>query len=185
MFFGLWVIYYALHSLLAANAVKSKVPLPAQAYRFLYSGFAGLGLLFVLFFGASLESTYMILPSAVTEYVGLIMTAIGVLVIKRGFRKYSFREFMGIKKEETGTLQTDGLQAYIRHPLYTGTILLVMGYVIFNPLLVNGITLFSLFLYLPFGIHFEEKKLIKQYGQAYLDYKEKVPSLFPNRLRKR
>lgn len=185
MFFGLWVVYYTLHSLLAMDIVKSKAPLSAQAYRFLYSAFAGLGLLFILFFGASLESTYMILPSAITEYIGLIITAIGVLVMKRAFRKYSLRGFMGFKKEDTTTLQTEGLQAHIRHPLYTGTILLVMGYVIFNPLLVNGVTLISLFIYLPIGIKLEEQKLLKHFGPAYADYRQRVPALLPNPFKRR
>jgi protein-S-isoprenylcysteine O-methyltransferase Ste14 len=179
IFFGLWAIYYALHSILALDSIKSSVPFSARVYRLLYSTFAGLGLLFVLFFGASLESAFLIAPGNNTTYIGLILAGAGVLLIKRAFRKYSFRGFLGFKKEES-TLQTTGLQARMRHPLYTGTILLVLGYFIFNPLMVNLVSLVSLLIYLPFGIRLEEKKLIKQFGQAYIKYRQQVPALFPN-----
>lgn len=179
IFFGLWAVYYALHSILALDSIKSRVPLSARNYRLLYSTFAGLGLLFVLFFGASLESAFLIAPSNNTTYIGLILAGAGVLLIKRAFRKYSFRSFLGFKKEES-TLQTTGLQARMRHPLYTGTILLVLGYFIFNPLMVNLVSLVSLLIYLPFGIRLEEKKLVKQFGQAYTKYRQQVPALFPN-----
>ncbi len=33
--------------------------------------------------------------------------------------------------------------------------------------------------YLPFGIHFEEKKLRRQFGQAYLEYEKQVKRLIP------
>lgn len=185
MFFGMWVIYYALHSYLALNRVKARVPLSVQTYRLLYSAFAGFGLLFILFFGASLESSFIIAPSETTTYLGLILAGTGVLLIKRAFRSYSFRGFLGFKKEDSSTLHTTGLQGRMRHPLYTGTVLLVGGYLIFNPLLVNAVTFVSLMLYLPIGIRFEEKKLIEQFGQAYEDYRQKVPALFPNPFKRR
>lgn len=183
-FFGLWAVYYFLHSFLAHNSVKTKVPLSKQAYRLLYSGFSGLGLLFVLFFGASLESSFIIAPSETTTYLGLILAGTGVLLVKRAFRSYSFRGFLGFKKEDDTSLHTSGLQGRMRHPLYTGTILLVAGYLIFNPLLVNLVSFVSLMLYLPFGIRLEEKKLIDQFGQAYENYRTQVPALFPNPFRK-
>lgn len=184
MFFGLWAVYYTLHSLLALNSVKAKVPLSPRAYRLLYSAFAGLGLLFILFFGASLESTPIIATSPTTTYLGLILAGTGVLLIKRAFRNYSFRGFLGFKKEDTDKLQTTGIQSRMRHPLYTGTILLVAGYLIFNPLMVNLVSFVSLMIYLPFGIKLEEKKLIQQFGKAYEKYQKQVPSLFPNPFRK-
>ncbi len=184
IFFGMWVVYYALHSYLALSSVKTRVPLSAQAYRLLYSAFSGLGLLFILFFGASLESSFIIAPSETTTYLGLILAGTGVLLIKRAFRSYSFRGFIGFKKEDTTTLHTSGLQSRMRHPLYTGTVLLVGGYLIFNPLLVNLVTFASLMLYLPLGIRLEEKKLIEQFGETYEKYRQQVPALFPNPFKK-
>ena len=35
------------------------------------------------------------------------------------------------------------------------------------------------FLYLPFGIYWEEQKLILHFGKAYLDYKKSVKALIP------
>jgi protein-S-isoprenylcysteine O-methyltransferase Ste14 len=39
--------------------------------------------------------------------------------------------------------------------------------------------------YIPIGIYFEEKKLIKMYGDQYVEYKKRVPAIFPNALSSR
>ena len=42
----------------------------------------------------------------------------------------------------------------------------------------------ALSVYLPFGIYWEEQKLINSFGQTYRDYQAKVPAFFPNPLKK-
>ena len=179
IFFGCWMVYYALHSFLAADGVKAKIRLKPQVYRLLYSLLSSVLLLYVIILGAVQPTFFVFNASSNTKVVALSLTAVGVFIVKRAFRNYSFRGFLGIKAEEGG-LKTDGLQGRMRHPLYTGTILIVMGFFFFSPTMINLTTLISLFVYLPFGIWLEEKKLIRHFGQAYLDYRQKVPALFPN-----
>ena len=107
------------------------------------------------------------------------MAGFGVFIIKRSFRNYSFRAFVGFIKEKTTLLKTNGIHGAIRHPLYTGTLLIALGYFFFNPLLIHSITFFSIVLYLPFGTYWKEKKLIEMHGENYTQYKKEVPSLFP------
>ena len=177
-FFACWVVYYALHSFLALDAVKARVPLSRQAYRLLYSLISIVLLIFVLLLGAVQDTFFVVAPSSTTMSFAGAFTIVGVFLVKRAFRNYSFRGFLGVKKEPA-ELKTDGIQGRMRHPLYTGTILIVMGYCSFNPNMINVVSLLSLLLYLPFGIYLEEKKLIRQFGQAYLDYRQEVPALFP------
>ncbi len=179
IFFACWVGFYTLHSLLAANKVKKALGLNPKIYRLVYSLFSTFSLGVILLYGASLTSPLFLYPNPISFGLGLLTATYGIFIIKRAFRNYSFREFMGFKKETVAELKTTGLQARMRHPLYTGTILLVVGYALFNPLIVNFISLLALSIYLPFGIRYEEKKLIRIFGDQYIEYKNSVPALFP------
>jgi methanethiol S-methyltransferase len=181
LFFGCWVVFYFLHSLLLSNMVKAKQPFGSKTYRLIYSIFSTLTFGFTLLLGASIYSGFVLPPSQMTFAIGLLIASFGFFVMKRAFRNYSLRVFLGFKKEEKtdNSLKTDKLQGKIRHPLYSGTILLFFGYFIYNPLLVNLISLVALLIYLPIGIYLEEKKLVEIHGKAYLKYKEEVPALIP------
>ncbi|MFT6972550.1 MAG: protein-S-isoprenylcysteine O-methyltransferase Ste14 [Candidatus Endobugula sp.] len=181
LFFCCWVLFYTLHSILSADKVKEKQPFSPKVYRLIYSLFSTVTLGFILILGASIYSGFVLPPSQVTFSIGLLTASFGFFVIKRAFRNYSFKSFLGLKKEdkENTDLKIDKLQGKMRHPLYTGTILIFFGYFIYNPLLVNLISLVALLIYLPIGIYLEEKKLIQTYGKAYIKYKEEVPALIP------
>ena len=181
IFLGCWALFYTIHSLLASNGFKSKVALNPTTYRLIYSLFSTLSFAFILLLGASIYSAFILPPSPITTYIGLMLATFGLFVIKRSFRNYSLQVFLGLKKESQSDqkLKKDKLQSKIRYPLYTGTILLFLGYFIYNPLLVNLVSLVALLAYLPFGIRLEEKKLIQQFGDEYLEYKKSTPALFP------
>ncbi|MGW8121493.1 methyltransferase family protein [Roseivirga echinicomitans] len=181
IFFGCWVLFYTAHSLFASNGFKDKVPLSPRTYRLIYSTFSTIAFAFILLLGASIYSAFVLAPNPITTYFGLMLATLGLFVIKRSFRNYNLRVFLGFKKETPSdqSLKKDKLQSKIRHPLYAGTILLFLGYFIYNPLLINLVSLAALIAYLPFGIRLEEKKLIQQFGDEYLQYKKDTPSLFP------
>ena len=179
VFFGCWIVYYGLHSAFASSWMKSKLSLNATIYRFLYSSFSALALFAILLFGASIYSPLFIPPNPITFGLGMFLAAYGIFIVKRAFRNYGFRAFIGLKKEGEPALKISGLQSKIRHPLYTGTLLIVFGYVLFNPLMINLVSLVAVLIYLPFGIRLEEKKLIQMFGSEYLNYKKSVPALVP------
>ena len=81
--------------------------------------------------------------------------------------------------DEISELKKDGILGYVRHPIYTGTILVILGFFLFIPNLPTLVSCMCMLLYLPIGIYLEEKKLIALYGSAYLEYRDKVPALFP------
>ena len=76
-------------------------------------------------------------------------------------------------------LRTEGMLKYVRHPMYSGTILLVTGFLAFAPSSINAVTWLMMVGYIVVAIPFEEKKLVARYGEAYESYKQKVPALIP------
>ena len=84
------------------------------------------------------------------------------------------------QKAPVHELKISGIHRYVRHPLYTGTIMVVWGFYFLFPYLNNLIAVILLTLYVLIGLRFEERKLIAEFGALYLDYKKMVPSLIPD-----
>lgn len=178
----LWLVYFSLHSLLAAGSVKQyfrdKLPSVDKYYRFVYSVFATTGLLGILFFSGLIPKNYLFSSTGIIRYLSLVLATFSVIIFKQVFRGYKFSYFIGLKQGEEEFVTT-GILKYVRHPLYSATILLVMGYFLFDPTLSTLTSAVCIFVYLPIGIYLEEKKLIEQYGNRYLQYKKEVPAIVP------
>lgn len=77
----------------------------------------------------------------------------------------------------SGALVTTGLYQRVRHPIYTFSILAIwlVPMVSWNLLaLMIGLTL-----YIFVGIYFEERKLVAEFGEAYIAYRARTPVLLP------
>lgn len=104
-----------------------------------------------------------------------IVSGLPLVILGESVRTWSSGH---IKKNKE--LATDGPYAYTRNPLYFGSFLMGLGFVV----IVSN--LYVLFLYL-FGfitIYFsvmrsEEADLEKAFGKQFLDYHERVPAFFP------
>lgn len=172
-----------MHSLLAADSTKhyfnKLLGKSFRYYRLTYNLFSIVGLLIILFLNASIPSDYLIEGSGWTRYFSLMIATGGIFILKAAFKQYSIKGFLGIENDAQEKFNTDGILKRIRHPIYSGTILIVIGFWLFTP---NAPTLVSagcIFIYLMIGIPLEERKLIRKYGEAYLEYKRKVPALIP------
>jgi protein-S-isoprenylcysteine O-methyltransferase Ste14 len=171
-----WVVYFGLHSILAMNSVKSKFP--PRVFRIFYVLFSTGGLLALLFYNGSIHSLKFFVSEGPVRYVSLVLTTFGVMTIQSSFRQYSFKGFIGLA-DENKELRTDGVLQYVRHPIQAGVILIVLGFFFFLPNLPTLISCICVLLYIPIGIYLEEKKLVKAYGDRYLEYQKKVPAIFP------
>ncbi|HEY5732004.1 MAG TPA: isoprenylcysteine carboxylmethyltransferase family protein [Anaerolineales bacterium] len=86
-----------------------------------------------------------------------------------------FRQLL--EEEKPGKLVTKGFYRYMRHPLYTFGLLIIW--------LSSNVTLNSLVVYLGLtvyifvGVYFEERKLLHEFGQEYVDYKSATPMIVP------
>lgn len=186
-----WILFYFSHSFLITDNTKKfmqkRLNSGFKYYRLSYNIFSTITFLLILWYAANLPVIEVFARNPVTNYVGLSLALVGILLGKRAFKPYHTGEFLGlsqIKKndadlENRNELKTGGLLSKIRHPLYSATILLVVGFWFFSPTLANSITVGSALVYLYIGIQLEEKKLIRHFGKAYLDYKKRVPMLIP------
>jgi len=76
-------------------------------------------------------------------------------------------------------LVTDGVYSYVRHPQYSGLFLVTIGFLIQWPSLTTLIMWpILIFAYYRLAMR-EEKDMVKQFGQEYLDYKKRVSAFIP------
>ncbi len=109
---------------------------------------------------------------------GLIVLGFGLVI--NSLMNYDLSAFMGLSKEDkSDELVTTGINQRLRHPLYLGTILAVIGWVTIHPTVATACTAIVTFVYIQIGIYLEEKKLVNQFGVAYEQYQHEVPKLFP------
>jgi methanethiol S-methyltransferase len=128
---------------------------------------------------ASIPSVYFIQPNSWTRYLSLMLATAGIFIVKAAFRQYNLRGFMGMDDDQHEEFKAGGILQYMRHPLYTATILITLGFWLFIPNETTLVSVACIFLYLGIGIPLEERKLIKQYGDAYRKYRKDVPALVP------
>lgn len=174
-----WAIYLILHSWLASERVKTWVPISARGYRLLYSALSSAGILVLFYWMATIPPGYLFASQGWLQYGGLVLTAWGVMTVMAAFRQISARTFLGLKAEVPGELIRSGVYAKVRHPIYSGTLLILAGMVLFIPTLAVGLSVLVVVLYLPVGIYFEEQKLILQHGESYLQYRREVKAVVP------
>lgn len=186
---GSWVIFYALHSLLASTKVKrilqGKWGMTDKNYRLGYSILATLSFLVILFQILTLPNRSLIPSGGWVEKAGYFLATLGVITCMRALKGVAWTEFLGFKAEEKpAELRQDGFYARTRHPLYLGIWLIFLGYVGVSGSLGAIIHWVCLSIYLPFGIDWEEKKLVQVFGDTYRTYQQAVPIFFPNPLKK-
>jgi protein-S-isoprenylcysteine O-methyltransferase Ste14 len=108
-------------------------------------------------------------PDAHSLTLGLPVSAIGLLL----------RAWATGHLEKNTRLTESGPYAFVRNPLYLGTLLVAAGFVIASQrwLLAGLFTAVFLFIYLPV-IELEEQHLQKLFPE-FADYSKRVPPLWP------
>ena len=103
----------------------------------------------------------------VTMPIGGVLAFVGAYICIKWYTYW--------KRSYKGKLLTDGPFARVRHPLYSGFLALVYGVLLLAPLvdtiMLAGISTSVVFVY----VRKEEEFLLKEYGEAYREYVERVP----------
>jgi len=105
---------------------------------------------------------------------------------------WDFLEFVGLRQllrhvrdealEEPETLFTGKAYAVVRHPLYLGCSLILA----FHPAQTHNslASAAAIVAYFFVGTFFEEKRMVRKFGDAYREYQGRVPRILPFRFRR-
>jgi protein-S-isoprenylcysteine O-methyltransferase Ste14 len=139
-------------------------------------------ILVAIFSSIHVSSNYYfpILNNIYISYIGLTIIIIGTifrLIILKSLGKY-FTVDVTIKNNHK--LKTDGFYKFLRHPTYFVSLVTFIG---FGISLNNWISLIIVFLLITsvfmYRIKVEEKALIQEFGEEYLEYKKSTKGLIP------
>jgi protein-S-isoprenylcysteine O-methyltransferase Ste14 len=111
-------------------------------------------------------------------FLGFSLTVSGILVLGFAFLKLSSNLTPFPTPKQKGTLETNGIYKYIRHPIYTGMLLTTLGIALYSAsygrLIITAL-LYFLFLYKS---KYEEMMLLEKF-EDYTDYKKRTGRFFP------
>lgn len=123
--------------------------------------------------GGIKSSVYYFSKHWPTRAIGVWMTLCGMLLVFLGWMK--------IHKSQG--LVTSGIYRFMRHPQYTGIFLIITGWM-FRWLNPTILIMYPILLILYYRLaRREENQVLKEFGDAYIRYKETTPMFLPIRLR--
>jgi protein-S-isoprenylcysteine O-methyltransferase Ste14 len=192
----LFAIFGYTHTLLASLKIKiwfKKVFGNLIAfYRLLYNLFGLLSIYLIYEFSPKPHIIIYDLPNPYDLYM-LVPQFLSLAGLIWAFKYICFKEFLGLSQirrfienkyvtelDEDFTLRIDGPYKYSRHPVYFFSI----TFLLFRPVMdLFYLTFFvCVVAYFYIGSYYEEKKLVRQFGEIYEEYRKEVPRIFPVKL---
>lgn len=185
------LLYGAVHSALASLTAKARARrwfgnLGVRTYRLLYNLFAVLSLLPVLALTGLLPDR--LLYTIPFPWVGITLAGqlLAVLALAVGLLQTGPASFFGIRQLlapdparecAAAGLVVTGLYRWVRHPLYTAGLVFIW----LVPRMTLNMLAFNLgaTVYIILGAILEERKLLREFGEAYDSYRRTTPMLFP------
>ncbi|MFZ2865009.1 MAG: hypothetical protein WA440_09685 [Ignavibacteriaceae bacterium] len=194
----LFALYGSVHSVLASDKIKiifKKLFGKFIAfYRLLFNIFALLSLYYIWeaaphpslqIYQLPPPFDYLVLIPQLTAMAGMIWCFkyislkefLGVNQIERFFKK----EYSENELDERYTLRISGPYKYSRHPVYFFSIIFLLFRAEMNLFYLTMFISFTAYFYI--GSYYEEKKLVRLFGDVYSNYRKNVPRIFPIRIK--
>jgi protein-S-isoprenylcysteine O-methyltransferase Ste14 len=180
------VLWGVFHSLLASTGIKdllrrAYVDEFMKSYRLLYNIYAVISFLPILYLMVTLSDKILYQVSPPNNYWMRVGQGASLFFLIAAVFQTDILSFIGVRQlfeeEKTGTLITKGLYHYVRHPLYTFSLLILW---LSPKMTLNSVVVYiALTVYVLIGIIFEERKLLREYGQDYANYRANTPMLIP------
>lgn len=174
----LFSVFALHHSVFARTGVKQRVTtwVPAPLERAVYTLVASVLFILVCWWWLPVPGHAWRLDGA-WRWLGYGVQAAGVAVTFFGARALDVLDLAGVRQVQKNPptharLETGGLYRLVRHPLYSGWALLVLG----APDMTFTRLVFALVstVYLMIAIPFEERSLVETFGPEYASYQRKV-----------
>ncbi|WP_456475405.1 methyltransferase family protein [Candidatus Pyrohabitans sp.] len=177
--FGLFAL---VHSLTAARFFKAwagrALKLEGARYRLIYTllSFATVLPFAAYWFARRGETPLLLSVTGAAAVLVLLVKLAGAAILVVSIIQTGMAEFLGLRREQK-RLVTSGLYARVRHPMYLGALLFIWA----SPeLRALDVLLYLLAtLYFGFGIYMEERRLGEEFGDAYEEYRSRVPAILP------
>jgi methanethiol S-methyltransferase len=152
-----------------------------KSYRLLYNVFAVLSIAPALYLMVALPDQTIYQVPRPWSYLLLAGQAISALFLLAAVLQTDVLAFVGLRQlveeEQEGGLVTGGLYRFVRHPLYTFSLLILW---LSPSMSVNTLIVYAaLTIYVLLGIFFEERKLLREFGEEYANYRSVTPMLIP------
>lgn len=180
------VIWGVVHSIMASLGFKEFLRRTLgdgfmKFYRLLYNVFAVVSFVPILYLMVVLPDENLYQVPSPWSYVMSAGQGISVILLFVTVLQTDSLSFIGLRQlfeeEKSGSLVTNGFYRFIRHPLYTFGLLILW---LSPSMSVNSfIVYFALTIYIFVGAYFEERKLLREFGQEYVNYRSVTPMLIP------
>jgi len=186
--FVLVLIFALQHSVMARKWFKAKITrlIPMATERSTYVLLSGVALLLIVLYWQPIDGDLWRFEEGSIWWVltgmmlfGWSFSVVATFVINH-FELFGLQQgYLHFKEKPTPMIdfQEKFLYKFIRHPIQLGVL---MG-VWFSPLMTYGHLLLSVLftLYIFIGLYFEEKDLVAELGEVYLNYRERVGMMIP------
>ncbi len=177
-------IWGVVHSFLASHLAKDLFRLKLGSmdfYRLAYNIFAAISFLPILYLMKTLPDKLLYQVPSPWNFVMFGGQVISVILLGLAFLQTDSLSFVGLRQlfqeDKSGALIIHGLYKVVRHPLYTFSLLFLW---LTPTVSQNSLTVYiGSTLYILIGAFFEERKLLREFGEAYAEYKKKTPMLIP------
>ena len=179
----LWALWACPHSLLLQEGLRARLQaalgLRPAVYRLLYSLFSIISILPVLMYLHILGGVrpYFWPVPWLALQAALVLAALGIFgwasgsFSRGGVDLFGWRQAMSAREPEPRLVEA-GVYAHLRHPMHLAGVILLWARGLGPADLATSLLLT---LYIVLGTRHEERRLRRQFGQAYVDYAARVP----------
>lgn len=186
---SLWIAYCLLHSFLISTSFTNLMTRSLKNYyafyRMFFVLFSVVLLIPLISYTNQLDNNVIITYGPPLDIIRNALTLGSLLMFFWAFfLDYDSLSFFGIRQimsfgkkvNPPGELKRDGLLGVVRHPMYFALIVYLWCQVFTMADIIVNIVLT---IYVIMGTIIEEKKLILEFGDAYVKYQKEVPMLTP------
>jgi methanethiol S-methyltransferase len=187
---AIWIAFCVLHSALISitftDFLKRKSNVIYRYHRLAFNIISIMTLIPVLVYSLYVREKYFFTWDGYLLPVKYFIFFVGISLFIAGAKHYNASAFFGFSRiknnqdsnliNKSGMLDKSGILGIIRHPFYAGVLLVIWaGNIDVTNLIINCI----LTAYIIIGTYLEERKLLLEFGNTYIEYQREVSMLFP------